>query len=116
MSYGAVQSVDGEHAIANVTLGSALVGAPDRAHGGIVAALFDEIMGMVPPMHGHLAFTGWLRVDYVQPCPIGIPLEFRAWHDSTDGRKISVLGEARRGDDDAVFATSSGLFISAKSA
>ena len=36
---------DGDVACMQVTLGKAFEGAPGRAHGGVVAALLDEVMG-----------------------------------------------------------------------
>ena len=38
---------EGDVAVMEVTLGRAFEGAPGRAHGGIVAALLDETMGLV---------------------------------------------------------------------
>ena len=34
---------DGDEAVAQVCLGAAFEGAPGRAHGGVVAAVFDAI-------------------------------------------------------------------------
>lgn len=110
-SMEATQVVEDGHAVSRVTLRQGFEGAPGRAHGGVVAAIFDEAMGLVPPMTGHMAFTGWLRVDYKNPCPLHTPLEFRCWHEWTEGRKIMVKSEARSLDDDVVFATAEGLFI-----
>lgn len=110
-SYDAEQDVEDGIAITRVTLRRGFEGAPDRGHGGITAALFDESLGMVPPLTGTIAFTGWLRIDYLNPCPLGEPLEFRSWHEGTEGRKIKARGEARSLETDVVFATAEGLFI-----
>ena len=47
MGIGARLWREGEEAVCQVTLGPAFEGAPGRAHGGVVAALIDETMGLV---------------------------------------------------------------------
>jgi acyl-coenzyme A thioesterase PaaI-like protein len=100
---------DGDEAVCNVTLGEAFEGAPGRAHGGIVAALVDETMGLVISMASTLAFTGRLTVTYRAPTPVGVPLEVRARLVEQVGRKITIQGELKTGDQ--LLAQSEGLFI-----
>lgn len=100
----------GEEAVGRVTLLPGFQGAPDRAHGGVVAAIVDEVYGALLPMLGEMAFTGELSVRYVAPCPMGVPLEFRAWYDGRDGRKIYTACEGT--SDAGVFVTSKATFIS----
>ncbi|TFH13742.1 MAG: hypothetical protein E4H05_10465, partial [Acidimicrobiales bacterium] len=38
---------DGDEAVASLTLRAAHEGAPERSHGGIVAALFDDVFGFM---------------------------------------------------------------------
>lgn len=109
MSIAATYSHDGEEAIARVVLGPAFEGAPGRAHGGIVAALFDETMGAVLPATGTLAYTGSLTIDYLRPTPIGAELEVRARITAREGRKIMV--EATGITAGEPFARASGVFI-----
>lgn len=109
MSIAAAYSHEGEEAIARVVLGPAFEGAPGRAHGGIVAALFDETMGAVLPTTGTLAYTGSLAIDYRRPIAVGEELEFRARIQGREGRKISIkaTGTSAAG----TFAEASGVFI-----
>lgn len=100
---------DGDDAVLRSTLGDAFEGAPGRAHGGVVAALFDEVMGFVLSITCTPAFTGRLTVTYRAPVPIGVPLEFRARLTGRDGRKLLMAGEARRGD--TVLAEAEALFV-----
>jgi len=58
-----------DEAVLEVTLGPAFEGAPGRAHGGVVAALIDELMGLALTMADTLAFTGNLSVTYRSPLP-----------------------------------------------
>jgi len=100
---------DGDDAVVLATLGEAFEGAPGRAHGGIVAALFDEAMGFVLSIACTPAFTGRLTVTYRAPIPLGVALEFRARLTRRDGRKLHMAGEARHGD--TVLAEAESLFV-----
>ena len=84
-------------------------GPPERVHGGIQALIIDEVMGALNRMRGRQAFTAYLKVDYRGPAPLGVPITFRAWLDSVDGRKIKLLGS---GDGpEGRFMEAEGLFI-----
>lgn len=101
---------EGDEAVARVALGAAFEGAPGRAHGGIVAAVFDDTMGFVLAMLGTPAFTGRLTVSYLAPTPIGVELELRARLRERSGRKLWIDGDAWHGGER--IATAEGLFIS----
>ena len=55
----------GDEIEATVTLRAAHEGAPARAHGGIIAGLFDDVFGFVLGIIGEPAFTGQLTVRYL---------------------------------------------------
>jgi acyl-coenzyme A thioesterase PaaI-like protein len=100
---------EGDEAVCQVTLGAAFEGAPGRAHGGVVAALIDETMGLVMSISTTPAFTGRLTVTYRAPIPLGELLEVRARLADRTGRKITVTSELRCGD--RLLAQGEGLFI-----
>src|SRR5262249_55240540 len=69
----------GETVTARHTIAEHFQGAPGVAHGGIVAALLDEVScAAVFFLRGHWVVTGELSVRYVKPCPVGRPLELAA--------------------------------------
>lgn len=70
-------------------------GGPGVAHGGWIAAAFDEITGHVPMLSGQLAVTGAMTVSYLKPVPIDRPLTARAWADRKEERRWQVIGELR---------------------
>jgi acyl-coenzyme A thioesterase PaaI-like protein len=92
-----------------VTFGKAFEGAPERAHGGVVAALLDEVMGLMNAIYGAMAFTGQLDITYHAPTPIGQPVEARARLTRSDDRKRFV--EATLHADDVLVASAKALFI-----
>jgi acyl-coenzyme A thioesterase PaaI-like protein len=101
---------DRDEAVASVVLESAFEGAPGRAHGGIVAAVFDDTMGFVLSMLRQPAFTGRLTVTYRAPTPVNEHLEFRARLVHRDGRKLTIGAEATSASG-IVVAEAEGLFI-----
>lgn len=100
---------DGDEAVADVHLGPAFEGAPARAHGGIVAAVFDDVLGYLLTLHQQPGFTGELAVRYLAATPIGQPLEFRARVTGRAGRRLLTAAEARAGGD--VVAAATGTFV-----
>ena len=84
---------NGDEVEATVTLRSAHEGAPERSHGGIVAALFDDIYGFVLSIHETPGFTGELTIRYEGPTPLRVPLVCRVRLASREGRKLFMTGE-----------------------
>ena len=100
---------EGDEAVARVTLGPAFEGAPGRAHGGVVAALVDDVMGYVLNILETPAFTGELKVRYNAPTPVGVEIEFRGRLRERTGRRLHIDAEATH--DGRTIATGQGLFI-----
>ena len=99
----------GDEVVAALTLRAAHEGAPGRSHGGIVAALFDDVYGFVLNLLAQPAFTGELGVRYEAGVPIGVPLECRVRLKERSGRKVFMDGELY--DGDRVVARSTATFI-----
>lgn len=100
---------DGDEMVADVHLGAAFEGAPGRSHGGIVAAVFDDISGYLLTMLRQPAFTGELAVRYLAAVPIDRRLEFRARVTGWEGRRILTAAEATA--DGEVVATATATFV-----
>lgn len=109
MGLGAQLWRDGDVACARVTLGKAFEGAPGRAHGGVVAALLDEVMGLMNVIHGSMAFTAQLDITYHAPTPLEEEIVARAWLERRDERKHFV--EATLHANDVLVASAKALFI-----
>lgn len=107
---GARYHRDGDEAVGFVTLGPAFEGPPNRAHGGAICAIFDEVMGSVFRATGSPSgFTGELQVRFEAPAPLGIELEFRARQVGSKGRRQFVEGEAT--GPDGRFASATATFV-----
>lgn len=84
-------------------------GAPERCHGGLVAGLFDDVLGSVLNVVGEGAFTGELTVRYIAPVPLHRDLVCTCWLEAHDGRKLHLHGELRNGD--TLLCTAKSVFI-----
>lgn len=103
---------DGDEAVCTVTLRAAHEGAPGRSHGGIVAALFDDVFGFVLAIMSTSAFTGELGIRYEAGVPIGVPLECRVRLVGRERRKLFMTGELTDTALGRVVARSTATFIS----
>ena len=101
---------EGDEAVSRVVLGPAFEGAPNRAHGGVVAAVFDDLMGFVLTIHESPAYTAELTVRYRRPTPVGEQIEFRARLVDRRGRRLQIEAEAIDSDGTKI-ATATALFI-----
>jgi hypothetical protein len=94
------------HIEGEITFGPAYEGPPGHCHGGLVAAMFDELLGFVQLAPG---FTAYLKVDYRAPTPLNRQLELKGWIDSVDGRKRLIRGTCSL--DGVLLSEAEGLFI-----
>ncbi len=95
--------------VARATLGAAYEGPPGCVHGGILAGLFDELLGIANITAGVGAMTGTLTIVYRSPTPLHTELTFRGETDRIDGRKVFTRGTVHAGD--RLCAEAEGIFI-----
>jgi hypothetical protein len=100
---------DGDRARGTVNCGWAYEGPPGHIHGGYVAAIFDQFMGMAQIIGKQPGMTGTLKVRYLRPSPLNTELQLEAWLDRVEGRKTIISAEIRNGD--SITATCEALFI-----
>jgi len=102
--------VDGDTVRGKAKFGWAYQGPPDHLHGGFVAALFDETLGLAQSMTGNPGMTGTLTVRYRKPTPLYTSLRIEATVRRVEGRKIFT--EARLYAGDVLTADAEAIFIS----
>jgi len=76
-------------------------GYPGVVHGGILAAILDEVSGRAVMLHDsdeNLMATLRLTVRYRRPTPIGTPLTAVGWVEHSGGIGTRVAGEIRLPD------------------
>lgn len=88
----------GQEIEATTTLRSAHEGAPGRSHGGVVAAIFDDVFGFILQIEETAAFTGELAVRYEAGVPLHRMITFRVRLAERTGRKLFMTGDCWDGD------------------
>ena len=109
LSPGLNMWLDGSKAYGTVNCGWAYEGPPGHVHGGYVAAIMDQFLGMAQIIGKKPGMTGTLTTRYLKPTPLNTDLQLEAEVFIGEGRKTLVKGEMRVGD--VVTATCEGLFI-----
>ncbi len=66
-------------------------GAPDRWHGRVLAAAFDELLGCTQMMGPVMGATGALTVRYRHPSPVGTARHGEVLLAEAEGTFISAL-------------------------
>ena len=100
---------DGERMTGTTVLEASYVGPPNSVHGGVIALVFDELLGSTNVCLGLGAFTGTLSVRYERTTPVGAELVLESWLDRIEGRKVFTKGTIS--DAGGVTARAEGIFI-----
>jgi hypothetical protein len=95
--------------VGHATLGAAYEGPPGCVHGGVIAGLFDELLGVANIAAGVGAMTGTLTVVYRSPTPLYTDLHLEGRVRGIDGRKVNTSGTLSVGDRRC--AEAEGIFI-----
>jgi acyl-coenzyme A thioesterase PaaI-like protein len=95
--------------VGHANFGVAYEGPPGYVHGGLLAAAFDEVLGMAQSLTGNPGMTGTLSIRYRKPTPLLTELVFEARVTKIEGRKILTHGTVSA--DGVVTAEAEGLFI-----
>lgn len=85
-------------------------GGPGIAHGGVVAAVLDDLLGYLLYRLGHPMVTARLEIDYRLPVPLLVDVAATARIVSVEGRKVWTEGELRA-PGGPVYAQARGLFV-----
>lgn len=101
--------IEGDAAYGKANLGWQYEGPPNSVHGGFVAALFDQFLGVAQKITGQPGVTGTLSVRYLKPTPLCTDLKLIARVKSVEGRKNILIGEIWAGD--TLTASCEALFI-----
>lgn len=101
--------LDGDRACGTVTCGTAYEGPPGCVHGGFIAAIFDQFLGMAQQAARQPGMTGTLSIRYHSPTPLRRELKLSAQVEALGSRKTRVQGDISY--NGKVTATAEGLFI-----
>jgi acyl-coenzyme A thioesterase PaaI-like protein len=89
--------MEGSTLVAICTYANCFESAPDTVQGGMVAAVYDQLLAYATMVAGVTGPTLWLRVAYLKPTPIGEPLRFECRVEPSEGKKFTAKGTCYRG-------------------
>jgi len=92
------------------TLTLAQQGPPGYAHGGLSAAVLDEVMGAAVWQAGYTAAAAKIEVNYRKPVPLDQTISTKGYITRRSGRKLYARGEICL-PDGTVAVTGRGLYI-----
>ncbi|CAN5553261.1 PaaI family thioesterase [soil metagenome] len=96
--------------VGHVTFAEAHNGPPfDTAHGGVIALVYDDLLGMAAMVGAGGGMTGRLTINYRKPTPMFVPIELKAWMSDHEGRKFVARGEMTYQGE--LLTEADGLFI-----
>lgn len=108
-----IEESDPQHMTGRVTFGRYFLGGGGAAHGGVIALLFDQILGQLDNPDGRAQIrTAYLTVSYRAPAPVETGLTFTVTLDREEGRKRFVRGALLHGT--TVCADAEALYITVR--
>ncbi|WP_235558145.1 PaaI family thioesterase [Sphaerimonospora mesophila] len=101
--------MDGDVVRCHAVFRSSHEGPAGNVHGGVLLAVFDEVLAFGQVPSGRIGMTGTITVKLLGPVPIGERVDFEARTVAVEGRKVTVRAQALIGD--RVVAEASGICI-----
>lgn len=102
---------NGENAlVARVWFGPETEGPPDHAHGGSIAAVLDEVLGLAAWAAGYAIVVGRLNIHFQKLLPLRTVVQVDSSIVSVEGRKVMVHGRIH-GPGGVVYAEADCLCI-----
>lgn len=89
--------------------GRAYEGPPGFVHGAMIAAVFDQILGLANIVGGHAGMTGTLTVRYRKPTPLHTDVLFEGRFVRAERRKTFTRGALHA--DGVLTAEAEGVFV-----
>jgi len=99
-----------EVVVGEVSFDQTREGPPRTVHGGMIAAVFDDVLSGVLSSAGAAgSVTGKLTIRYRRPTPINTDLRFEAWIDHQQGRRLTAQAHCLANGE--VTAEAEALFV-----
>jgi hypothetical protein len=100
--------MDGK-SIGRATFGAPYEGPPGCVHGGVLAAVFDQVLNIANLSSGGAGPTARLEIRYRRPTPLRALIVFEGWVERKAGRRVHARGRCLHGEEVTVEAE--GVFV-----
>ena len=97
--------------VARVWFGPRAEGPPGHAHGGSMAAVLDEAMGLAVWLAHRPAVAAHLETDFRKPIPLGSTITVETAVGPAEGSGKARATSRLVGDDGTVYAEGNALFV-----
>lgn len=101
---------DGKGVQCEMRLSEVVEGGTGLVHGGVIAAIYDEVLAAANLIQKVGGPTGQLSIRYKRPTPLYELLRFEAWVEDVVDRKIRTRGRCLAGD--TVVSEAEAIFVS----
>jgi acyl-coenzyme A thioesterase PaaI-like protein len=91
-SHGIEIRTDGDRVFCETSLSEVAEGATGLVHGGVIAAIYDEVLAAANMCRSTGGPTGSLTIRYRKPTPLHDTLRFEAWVERLEERKVLTRG------------------------
>ncbi len=95
---------------AKVFFGELAQGPPSHAHGGSMAAVLDEAMGLGAWAAGYSVVAAKITVEYLKMLPLNSVVSVEVMVDRVEGRKVWMKASIIN-NDNSIISKSEGLYI-----
>jgi acyl-coenzyme A thioesterase PaaI-like protein len=86
-------------------------GGPNVAHGGWTAGVLDELVGHAVVLRNEFVVTGTLKIVFVRPTPVEVPLIGRSTIVRREGRKVFVTAQIELASNGAVISLAEAILV-----
>lgn len=101
---------DDKSVYARVVFDETKQGGMGILHGGAIAAVLDEAMGVAAFEYGHAGYTVTMTYNYKAHIPLGEEVLIRAWVEKMEGRKVFAACETRLANG-KIAVNGTGIFV-----
>lgn len=86
-------------------------GGPNVAHGGWTAGILDELVGHALVLRGEFVVTGTLKIVFIRPTPIDMPLIGTSTIVRREERKVFVNAQIALAGSGALLSTAEAIMV-----
>jgi len=93
-----MMKVEGERLVTELVFSSRYESSPDTVQGGMVSALYDQLLAFAVMIHGKTGPSISLEVKFLKRTPIEEPLRFESWVEQVEDDRYHARGICKLGD------------------
>ncbi len=102
--------LDGERVVTTWVASEDHVGFPGFVHGGLIAAVLDDVMGRCSVLHRRWVVTGRMETRYREVAPLGAALRVEGWITRLT-RRVMQAQASMSLEDGRLVAEASGTYL-----